>query len=67
MIDSVLAADVERASLLKEEKEILASQKEDARLAAIYARLQEIDADAAEARCVAASNQLSFSSFLCQC
>mgnify|MGYP007061239314 FL=1 len=47
-----MAADVERASLLKEEKEILDSKKEgnDARLAAIYARLQEIDADAAEAR-----------------
>ena len=52
VIDSVLAADVERASLLKEEEEIVSSKTEggEVRLSLIYQRLQEIEADKAEAR-----------------
>lgn len=52
VIESVLAADVERQALVNEEQEILSSKKEggEERLAIIYQRLQEIEADKAEAR-----------------
>eukprot|EP01087_Luapelamoeba_hula_P000956 TRINITY_DN1071_c0_g1_i1.p1 TRINITY_DN1071_c0_g1~~TRINITY_DN1071_c0_g1_i1.p1 ORF type:complete len:729 (+),score=122.78 TRINITY_DN1071_c0_g1_i1:250-2187(+) len=64
VLDSVLEADIERAALLKEEKEILAVKKDggdDMRLVRIYQRLEEIDADKAEARASAILAGLGFS------
>lgn len=52
-LESVLVADVERYELLREEKELLASQDKseatDKRLAEIYTKLTEMEADAAPA------------------
>lgn len=60
-LDSVLLADVERSSLISEEKALVASQDKseatDKRLAEIYQKLTEIDADTAPAMYV--------DSFLC--
>lgn len=52
-LDSVLVADVERNSLLVEEKQLLESKDKseatDKRLAEIYQQLTEMEADAAPA------------------
>lgn len=50
VLEAVLSADVERDRLLKEEKKLLANNEDSARLQAVYARLEAIDAHSAEAR-----------------
>nr|CAG4708809.1 unnamed protein product [Naegleria fowleri] len=61
-LDTVLNSDVERLSLLKEEKRLLEESSEDAgqKLAEIYERLDEIDAHSAEARAAAILTGLQF-------
>lgn len=61
VLECVLAADVERAELLKEEKHLLAVNPNSERLQSVYQRLQEIDADTAEARACTILAGLSFS------
>lgn len=62
VIDAVLAADVERDRLLKEEKKLLASGDDSTRLQAIYSRLEAIDAHSAEARASSILAGLGFTS-----
>ena len=62
VIESVLAADGERTQLLAEEAKLLSDTGGSAaRLSAVYARLNEIDAYGAEARAAAILSGLSFS------
>jgi len=63
VLDSVLQADIERHELLLEEKELLGQKGEASgiRLAEVYARLQEIDADSAVARASSILAGLGFS------
>ncbi len=64
VIEAVLQADGERAALLAEEATLLADtsgKASSARLTAVYARLHEIDAYAAEARAAEILSGLSFS------
>lgn len=58
----VLNSDIERMNLLREEQELLKSQTEEAgvRLAAVYERLDFIDAHVAEARAAEILHGLSF-------
>ena len=55
-LDAVLSADVERQRLVEEEAELSAIKDKSAeqvdKLARIYARMEEIEADKAKARCV---------------
>ena len=61
VLDSVLAADGERTALLAEEAKLLSDTGGSAdRLSAVYARLNEIDADSAPARAAAILSGLSF-------
>lgn len=67
VIEAVLASDVERDRLLKEEKRLLAMGDEDkehntARLQQIYGRLEAIDAHSAEARASSILAGLGFTS-----
>ena len=62
VLQAVLAADGERTALLAEERALLAdgSTAASARLTGVYGRLQEIDADSAEARAATILAGLSF-------
>ena len=61
-LECVLASDVERNNLLKEEQELLKSESEESqvRLAEVYERLDLIDAHSAEARASQLLYGLSF-------
>jgi len=61
-LDAVLKTDVERLSLLAEEKRLLEKSGDDAdeRLAEIYARMDEIDAHSAEAKAASILSGLQF-------
>ena len=60
-IQTLLSTDVERDNLIKEEKELLKRTDDStARLAAVYTRLDDIDAHSAEARAAAILSGLSF-------
>lgn len=61
VLDCVLQADVERTALLQEEKHLLAINPNSDRLREVYQRLQDIDADEAEARACTILSGLSFS------
>lgn len=50
VIETILAVDIERDDLLKQEKVIIDSGKDEDKLTEIYERLEEIDASAAEPR-----------------
>jgi len=74
-LHAVLESDVEREDLLKEEKRILtqpsnpdpkASKESELRLAKIYTRLSEIEADKAEARAASILAGLGFTSTMQQ-